>query len=256
MGGPREGSRGAAVFLPYHRAVPVLRLFASAREAAGTGQDDVPGDSVGAVLDAATERYGAGFAAVLTSCRIWLNGDATDLAAPVGPGDEVAVLPPVSGGSDEALPADVERVRRRRHELQTLDDAISYARRVAQARADLTRAEQQRRTGVGGDLTADLTDVLADRLLGENGRPPRPAQDFSDHPRSAELDEICAHLGFARLDELDDEELSRLAAELAAFERRTSVERRAIFDELDGLTEQLVEGYRATYADRDRGDES
>jgi molybdopterin converting factor small subunit len=231
--------------------VPVLRLFAAAREAAGTGHDDVPGDSVGAVLAAATERYGAGFAAVLTTCRIWLNGDPVDLDAPVGPGDEVAVLPPVSGGSDDSSPADVAHVRRRRQELQALDDAISYARRVAQARADLTRAEQQRRTGVGGDLTADLTDVLADRLLGDNGRPPRPAQDFSEHARSVELDEICAHLGFARLDELDDEELARLAAELAAFERRTSMERRAIFEELDGLTEQLVEDYRATYADTD-----
>ncbi|MFM8389926.1 MAG: MoaD/ThiS family protein [Actinomycetota bacterium] len=50
------------------------------------------------MLDEACVRYGEGFAAVLATCRVWCNGDETDRAAPVGPGDEVAVLPPVSGG--------------------------------------------------------------------------------------------------------------------------------------------------------------
>ena len=76
----------------------VLRLFASAREAAGTARDDVPGDSVGAVLDAASERYGEQFTAVLARCRVWRNGEPADRNEPVGDGDEVAVLPPVSGG--------------------------------------------------------------------------------------------------------------------------------------------------------------
>lgn len=75
-----------------------LRLFASAREAAGTGRDDVPGATVAAVLDAATQRYGVRFAEVLTSCRIWVNGESADSTTAVRAGDEVAVLPPVSGG--------------------------------------------------------------------------------------------------------------------------------------------------------------
>lgn len=224
----------------------VVRLFAAAREAAGTGRDELPGDTVAAVLAAATDRYGAGFADLLRTCRIWVNGDPAEPGAAIGPNDEVAVLPPVSGGADDDLAA----LRQRRQELQDEDDAISYARRVAQARADLTRAEQQRRAGVGGDLTDDLADVLADRLLGGDGRPPRPAQDFSDHPRAIELDEIGAHLGFSRLDELDDEELARLVAELAAFEQRTSTDRQAIHAELDRITEQVVEGYRRDYADQ------
>lgn len=76
-----------------------LRLFASAREAAGTGRDVVPGDTVAAVLDNAVARYGDGFAAVLATCRVWVNGEVTDPRAPVGENDEVAVLPPVSGGA-------------------------------------------------------------------------------------------------------------------------------------------------------------
>jgi molybdopterin converting factor small subunit len=80
-------------------SVAVLRLFASAREAAGTGSDVVDGTTVGEVLDRAAARYGEGFAAVLATCKIWLNGSAAQPTDPVGAGDEVAVLPPVSGGS-------------------------------------------------------------------------------------------------------------------------------------------------------------
>ena len=76
-----------------------LRLFASAREAAGTGSDTLDGATVTAVLAAATQRYGSEFAEVLTTCRIWVNGNDVALDTVVGPHDEVAVLPPVSGGS-------------------------------------------------------------------------------------------------------------------------------------------------------------
>ena len=76
-----------------------LRLFAAAREAAGTGRaDDVDGSTVGAVLDAAVARYGDHFADVLATCRIWVNGEPAAREDPVGRADEVAVLPPVSGG--------------------------------------------------------------------------------------------------------------------------------------------------------------
>jgi sulfur-carrier protein len=78
--------------------VAVLRLFASAREAAGTPRDDIDAGTVGEVLDEARRRYGEQFAAVLSTCRVWRNGEPAGDDDPVGPGDEVAVLPPVSGG--------------------------------------------------------------------------------------------------------------------------------------------------------------
>ncbi|MBW8827518.1 MAG: MoaD/ThiS family protein [Acidobacteria bacterium] len=77
----------------------VLRLFASAREAAGTPRTEIDAATVGDVLDEARRRYGEGFAAVLATCRVWCNGEPATAADSVGPADEVAVLPPVSGGA-------------------------------------------------------------------------------------------------------------------------------------------------------------
>ena len=75
-----------------------LRLFAQAREVAGTSSDTVDGATVDAVIDNAVARYGQNFADLLPTCRIWLNGEAVPTSTAVGDKDEVAVLPPVSGG--------------------------------------------------------------------------------------------------------------------------------------------------------------
>jgi molybdopterin synthase sulfur carrier subunit len=75
-------------------------LFARAREAAGRKSDDIDAATLGELLDKAVEAYGPEFKAVLDISRVWLNGnEPTDgLSTPVDPSDEVAVLPPVSGG--------------------------------------------------------------------------------------------------------------------------------------------------------------
>lgn len=77
----------------------VLRLFAAARTAAGTARDLVPGATVAEILASATERYGDEFAAVLPTCAVWVNGEPADGSVPVVEADEVAILPPVSGGA-------------------------------------------------------------------------------------------------------------------------------------------------------------
>lgn len=85
--------------MPYRPVgMAVLRLFAAAREAAGTNRDEVPGATVAEVLDAARARYGATFVALLPTCRVWVNGEQAEGSTVVTDGDEVAVLPPVSGG--------------------------------------------------------------------------------------------------------------------------------------------------------------
>lgn len=75
-----------------------LRLFAAAREAAGVGSVVIEGSTVDEVLAVARNRFGDPFDAVLATCRVWVNGEPAEPSSEVGPGDEVAVLPPVSGG--------------------------------------------------------------------------------------------------------------------------------------------------------------
>jgi molybdopterin converting factor small subunit len=75
-----------------------LRLFAAAREAAGTGQTRVAGATVADVLAGAVASFGPQFQTVLQSCRVWVNGEQAEPDTAVADNDEVAVLPPVSGG--------------------------------------------------------------------------------------------------------------------------------------------------------------
>jgi molybdopterin converting factor small subunit len=75
-----------------------LRLFGPAREAAGRASQEIGGASVADVLAEAERRFGPGFSAVLAHSKIWVNGDEVDRASVVTDEDEVAVLPPVSGG--------------------------------------------------------------------------------------------------------------------------------------------------------------
>jgi sulfur-carrier protein len=77
----------------------VLRLFAAAREAAGTNRAELPGATVSEILDEARARFGDDFAQVLAASRVWVNGESADGDSPVTASDEVAVLPPVSGGA-------------------------------------------------------------------------------------------------------------------------------------------------------------
>src|SRR5437016_2295182 len=84
--------------------MPRLLFFAAIREAAGARTLDVDGATVGEALKVATERYGARFEKLLAICTV-LHHDEKVKAEDwwnhsVEQPDEIAVLPPVSGGED------------------------------------------------------------------------------------------------------------------------------------------------------------
>ena len=80
-----------------------VRLFANLRELAGTSKLEVAGETVDAVVGELIERFGADFEKSLESSRIWKNGEEAKPSDTVTESDELALIPPVSGGAT-ALP--------------------------------------------------------------------------------------------------------------------------------------------------------
>jgi MoaD family protein len=76
-----------------------LRLFANLRESAGTDRVEIDAPTVGDALDEASNRFGERFTAGLASARVWVNGEQADGSTPLTKSDEMALIPPVSGGA-------------------------------------------------------------------------------------------------------------------------------------------------------------
>jgi MoaD family protein len=75
-----------------------VRLFAALRELAGAGSLETSGTTAGEIADALGETYGERFAKIAAVSTFVVNGERADRDTAVAEGDEVAILPPVSGG--------------------------------------------------------------------------------------------------------------------------------------------------------------
>jgi MoaD family protein len=84
-----------------------LRLFANLRESAGTDSVEIDAATVADVIDDASKTFGDRFAAGVTAAAVWVNGEQADRDTPVSPGDEIALIPPVSGGTARAVNLDM-----------------------------------------------------------------------------------------------------------------------------------------------------
>jgi molybdopterin converting factor small subunit len=78
--------------------VAILLLFGPARTAADASCVHISGRTVAEVLHVAEARYGRPFVDIVAESRIWVNGEAAQRDTQVAYADEVAILPPVSGG--------------------------------------------------------------------------------------------------------------------------------------------------------------
>lgn len=64
----------------------------------GTRSLELDADSVDEALEAIAARHGEPFLEVLAMSRLWRNGESTERDQLLADGDELAILPPVSGG--------------------------------------------------------------------------------------------------------------------------------------------------------------
>ena len=82
------------------RMTVVVKLFALLRDRAGVAEvmlDMPPGTTVASAVDRLAERFPA-TAALLSRTLVAVNQDYVDRAAELHEGDELALIPPVSGG--------------------------------------------------------------------------------------------------------------------------------------------------------------
>jgi MoaD family protein len=75
------------------------RYFAVARELVGTPVETYDFDgTLGSFVEFLMQHHGDGFTKLLSHSAIWVNGETVDRQTRLQEGDEVAILPPVSGG--------------------------------------------------------------------------------------------------------------------------------------------------------------
>ena len=145
-------------------------------------------------------------------------------------------------------PQSVGVLRSQRRALQQQEDAVSYVRRLTQGRLDLVLDEERRRQrGVDepvGSVTERLAEVFGQQQGGGSARPPRETVVPSDHPLMQQLDELCDQFQFAQLDTLSDSDLRQLRDSLQLFEQSCSQQRHELFEQIDALTTQLVQGIK------------
>ena len=76
-----------------------MRLFAALREMAGEARLDVDGDTVDAVVATLTEKYGERFGEIARAGSAVVDGERAGFDRELSGDEEVALLPPVSGGA-------------------------------------------------------------------------------------------------------------------------------------------------------------
>jgi succinylglutamate desuccinylase len=143
----------------------------------------------------------------------------------------------------------MERLRAARHDVQTLEDAISMLRRLVQGRLDILGSELQARTGQHADRS--LIESLV-QSLSDHGRPASGGRLVPTEPGQLQLAWATARADAAMhgievgdVDELSDETLHQVADSLHALEKEVSAERRKLHEQLDVLQGEIVRRYKS-----------
>jgi hypothetical protein len=155
---------------------------------------------------------------------------------------DVVLGPDFVNGLEERSTDDVRAMHEECLEIET---EVSYVRRLAQARMEILRAEQERRAR-GGSVT-DLVAALPTILAGAGPRPTPAASRLSRHLAPAPSIEwtrgqesLIADDTLANLPTLTDDELRDALDGLTGLERDVSERRRALHRVIDRIETDLA----------------
>jgi molybdopterin converting factor small subunit len=78
--------------------VPAVKFFAQMRDLTGCRSGVMHSRTIDALIDEGGAMYGSEFISLAASCAVWVNGEMVPHDWEVSDDDEVAFLPPISGG--------------------------------------------------------------------------------------------------------------------------------------------------------------
>ena len=145
----------------------------------------------------------------------------------------------------------LQDVRARRDEATEIETQLSYLRRMIQGSLEIVAAERTARREGGSanmsQLVEQMPTILADNVHAPGlGRMPSiMAPGEIDPELAARLDAILPASTLAGIDKLDDEDLSTTVSGLTDFEREISSLRKAVFNTLGSLEDEIVRRYRS-----------
>lgn len=139
---------------------------------------------------------------------------------------------------------DLESLRAMRAECSSIENAVSYTRRLAQGRFEILTAEQARRESGGSvrDLVADLPRILGDdrgratTTTARHSVADEPLVDIDWGARSS----LIADDSLVTLDGLSDGDLGEMLGALREFERELSEYRRELHRVLDVIEHEIA----------------
>ncbi len=157
---------------------------------------------------------------------------------------------------------DMDELRAMRARCQSLENSLSYVRRLIQGRLDIVGGELQRRreggdTGDTGDLIGRLPDILSEGSRVHDGPGAvRPPQSMEPDPvvtaaLERRLDETVSTEALGRAAALSDGELDVALHALNELEDEVSAARRSIHQVIDTLQAEVTRRYKTGEASVD-----
>lgn len=146
----------------------------------------------------------------------------------------------------------MDDLRAIRTRLQSLENSLSYVRRLIQGRFDIIGGELQRRreggdAGDSGDLIGRLPDILAEARSSEPGsvRPPHSLEPDADLTLELEkmLEEVVAVDALSNVVDLAPDELENGLTGLRELEDRVSNHRRKLHELIDAVQAEVTRRY-------------